>query len=99
MQRHRVERGEAERFIEGLLGLKLERAHYERGAAFVDGVVERAGLEGLNRLWDGPAMLPTPNELDAPGLWLARIDLPDPASELDAPMSAERAEVAEWERA
>jgi uncharacterized protein (DUF2342 family) len=76
MQRHRVERGEAERFIEGLLGLKLERAHYERGQAFVDGVVERAGLDGLNRLWDGPAMLPTPNELDAPGLWLARIDLP-----------------------
>jgi putative hydrolase len=78
MQRHRVERGEAERFIEGLLGLKLERAHYERGQAFVDGVVERAGLEGLNRLWDGPTSLPTPNELDAPGLWLARIDLPGP---------------------
>jgi len=77
MQRHRVERGEAERFIEGLLGLKLERAHYERGQAFVDGVVERAGIEGLNRLWDDPVMLPTPNELDAPGLWLARIDLPN----------------------
>jgi putative hydrolase len=76
MQRHRVERGEAERFIEGLLGLKLERSHYEQGQAFVDGVVVRAGLEGLNRLWDDAAMLPTPNELDAPGLWLARIDLP-----------------------
>jgi len=78
MQRHRVERGEAERFIERLLGLKLERAHYERGQAFVEGVVERAGVDGLNRLWDSPPMLPTPNELDAPGLWLARIDLPDP---------------------
>ncbi len=78
MQRHRVERGEAERFIEGLLGLKLERAHYERGQAFVDGVVERAGIEGLNRLWEEQSMLPTPNELDAPGLWLARIDLPGP---------------------
>ena len=76
MQRHRVERGEAERFIETLLGLKLERAHYERGQTFVDGVVERAGIEGLNRLWEDPSMLPTPNELDAPGLWLARIDLP-----------------------
>jgi putative hydrolase len=76
VQRHRVERGEAERFIEGLLGLKLERVHYERGQAFVEGVVERAGIDGLNRLWDGATMLPTPNELDAPGLWLARIDLP-----------------------
>ena len=77
MLRHRVERGEAERFIEGLLGLKLERAHYERGQAFCDGVVERAGVEGLNRLWESESMLPTPNELEAPGLWLARIELPD----------------------
>ncbi len=77
MLRHRVERGEAERFIEGLLGLKLERAHYERGQAFCEGVVERVGVEGLNRLWESEAMLPTPNELEAPGLWLARIDLPD----------------------
>jgi len=77
MQRHRVERGEADRFIETLLGLKLERAHYERGQAFIEGVVERAGIEGLNRLWEREAMLPTPSELDAPGLWLARIELPD----------------------
>jgi len=77
MQRHRVERGEAERFIEGLLGLKLERAHYEQGQAFVDGVVERGGIEGLNRLWESESMLPTPNELAAPGLWLARIELPN----------------------
>jgi putative hydrolase len=76
MLRHRVERGEAERFIEGLLGLKLEREHYERGHAFCAGVVERAGPEELNRLWEDESMLPTPNELDAPGLWLARIDLP-----------------------
>jgi putative hydrolase len=77
MLRHRVERGEAERFIEGLLGLKLERTHYEHGQAFCDGVVERAGVDGLNRLWEGEAMLPTPNELEAPGLWLARISLPE----------------------
>jgi putative hydrolase len=76
MQRHRLERGEAERFVEGLLGLKLEREHYERGAAFCAGVVERAGMEGLNRLWEQEAMLPTSAELDAPGLWLARIELP-----------------------
>jgi len=77
MQRHRVERGEAEVFIEGLLGLKLERAHYEQGAAFCAGVVERAGPQALNRLWETERMLPTPAELEAPGLWLARIELPD----------------------
>ena len=33
--------------------------------------------EGLDRLWQSERNLPTPNEVDAPGLWLARIDLPD----------------------
>ena len=77
MQRHHVERGEAERFIEQMLGVQLERTHYERGEQFCRGVIERAGMEGLNRLWESERMLPTPSELDAPGLWLARIDLPD----------------------
>jgi putative hydrolase len=76
LARHRVERGEAGRFIEGLLGLQLERADYEQGQAFCRGVIERAGLDGLNRLWEAESMLPTPAELDAPGLWLARIELP-----------------------
>lgn len=75
MARHRIERGEAERFVEGLLGLAVDREDYERGAEFVRGVVERAGVEGLNRLWERAEMEPTPNELVAPGLWLARIDL------------------------
>ncbi len=73
--RHRLERGEATRFVEQLLGLTLERDDYEAGAAFCAGVVERAGPEGLNRLWDSPRMVPTAPELEAPGLWLARIDL------------------------
>lgn len=76
-RRHRLERGEADRFIEGLLGLDLTRESYERGEAFCAGVVERAGIEGLNRLWASEAMVPTPSELEAPGLWLARIDLPE----------------------
>jgi putative hydrolase len=75
MARHRIERGEAERFVEGLLGLATDRDDYERGAAFCRGVVERAGSDGLNRLWENPAMEPTSNELVAPGLWLARIEL------------------------
>lgn len=77
MQRHHVERGEAGRFIEQMLGLQLERQHYELGEQFCRGVIERAGTDGLNRLWESERMLPTPNELEAPGLWLARIDLPD----------------------
>jgi putative hydrolase len=75
LARHRLERGEASRFVEQLLGLTLERDDYERGAAFCAGVVERAGPDALNRLWEDPRLVPTPSELEAPGLWLARIDL------------------------
>jgi uncharacterized protein (DUF2342 family) len=62
--------------VERLLGLELTQGVYDRGAAFVDGVIERVGRDGLARLWEGDAMLPSPPEVDAPGLWLARIDLP-----------------------
>lgn len=75
LRRHRVERGQAEAFVDRLLGLELGREHYERGVEFCRGVVERAGTGGLNRLWTAEAMVPTAAELDAPGLWLARIDL------------------------
>ena len=76
LRRRRVEADPADRFVERMLGLELTQDQYDRGAAFVDGVVERAGVEGLHRIWEDERMLPTPNELDAPGLWLARIDLP-----------------------
>lgn len=76
-KRHRLDRGEAGALIESLLGIELDRDHYEQGEAFCHGVVERAGLDGLNRLLIDETFLPTPNELAAPGLWLARIDLPN----------------------
>lgn len=75
LRRRRVEASTADRFVEQLLGVELERDTVEAGQRFVDGVVERAGDEGLARLWEAPGRLPTPNELGAPGLWLARIDL------------------------
>lgn len=77
VRRRRVETTDADRFVERLLGLELTQATYDRGRTFVDGIVERAGADGLVRLWESDRTLPTPSEVDAPGLWLARIDLPD----------------------
>jgi putative hydrolase len=77
MDRRRVEPAEGDRFAGRLLGLAVDASTYEKGESFVEGVVERAGEEGLRRLWLGERELPTPAELEAPGLWLARIDLPD----------------------
>jgi putative hydrolase len=74
-RRRRVAAGESARFVERLLGLDLGQRQYDRGAAFIEGVVERAGDDGLRRLWASDATLPTPAEIDAPGLWLARIEI------------------------
>jgi putative hydrolase len=76
MRRRRVEAAPSDRFVGQLLGLDLTQALYDRGTRFVDGIVERGGPEGLDQLWRSERELPTPAEIDAPGLWLARIELP-----------------------
>ncbi len=72
----------ADRFMERLLGLEVDSATLERGDRFVAGIVERAGPDGLSRLWADELDLPTAAEVDAPGLWLARIGID---GELDGP--------------
>ncbi|MFT5531535.1 MAG: putative hydrolase [Candidatus Poriferisodalaceae bacterium] len=76
-RRKRVTAAQADRFVERLLGVDVTADVVERGRDFVAGVVERADAEGLARLWEKAENLPTVNELAAPGLWLARIDLPN----------------------
>ena len=76
LRRRRTQADASDRLVGRLLGLELDQNQFDRGTAFVEGVIERAGTEGLDRLFDDPANLPTPPEVDAPGLWLARIDLP-----------------------
>ncbi len=76
LRRRRVEADPSDRFVERLFGLELSQATYDRGQAFVQGVVEREGPDALARLWSSARFLPTPSEIDAPGLWLARIELP-----------------------
>ncbi|HLI24551.1 MAG TPA: zinc-dependent metalloprotease [Acidimicrobiales bacterium] len=77
LRRRRLEEGQGTRIMGKLLGVGLDEGAYSRGQAFVRGVLERAGEEGLGRLWASARELPTPAEVQAPGLWLARIDLPD----------------------
>ncbi len=76
VKRRRVEESDGQRLVEKLFGLELAQPTFDRGDAFVAGVIERAGEDGLARLWKSERELPTPAEIDAPGLWLERIDLP-----------------------
>ena len=75
--RYRIEEGKGEQAFAGLFGLDVGQEEVDRGRAFVSGVVERAGEDALARLWSDELDLPTPAEVDAPGLWLARIGLLD----------------------
>lgn len=75
VRRRRVESTSNDVFLEQLLGLRLTRQQLERGRAFIEGVVERSGNDGISQLFSTPGNLPTPSELDAPGLWLARLEI------------------------
>ncbi len=75
--RRRTERGKGEEAAGALFGLDLEQSQVDRGRSFITGVVERAGEDGLAKLWSSARNLPTPSEVDAPGLWLERISLPE----------------------
>lgn len=77
LRRRRVERGDGDKLVERLFGLELGQAQWDRGSGFVHGVLERAGETGLGMLWRTERELPTPSEVDAPGLWLARLELDD----------------------
>lgn len=74
-RRRRIESGEETVFVEKLLGLHINRQQVERGRNFVQGVIERMGEGGLAPLYVSAANLPTLSELDAPGLWLARLEI------------------------
>jgi uncharacterized protein (DUF2342 family) len=75
LRARRIEQHDAEKFMEQLLGINITDQTLERGASFIAGVIERAGEEGLERLWADELDLPTAAEVDAPGLWLERIGL------------------------
>ena len=78
IRRRRVETDASDRFVEKLFGLELTQATVDRGEAFVHGVLERSDEATLARVWESEATLPTPAELDAPGLWLARLEFTSP---------------------
>lgn len=75
VRRRRVEVTPDDLFVERLLGLQLTNEQVQRGKEFAAGVVDRIGEAGLTALFAKPDALPTPAELDAPGLWIARLEL------------------------
>ena len=73
LERRRHERSGLLKVLERLIGLDLKLRQYEQGKRFCDAVVERGGIDALNRAWAGPEQLPSLAELDDPAAWLARV--------------------------
>ena len=81
VRRRRIEDTASNRFVEHLLGIHHTREIVERGRHFVAGVLERSNADVLLTMLNRPDALPTPAELDAPGLWLARIEIVAPPAD------------------
>ena len=62
-----------ERVIRRLLGVDVKLRQYAEGRRFVQGVVDRVGMAGFNRIWDSPLTLPRLSDLTDPDAWVARV--------------------------
>jgi coenzyme F420 biosynthesis associated uncharacterized protein len=73
LDRRRENKPQAVRILEKLLGLEMKMRQYQQGKAFVDAVVERGGIELLNRVWERPENLPSLHEIELPEAWVNRV--------------------------
>lgn len=76
MDRRRSSRSAPQRLIEKLLGFDVKLRQYEQGKRWADEVASLAGIEGLNRVWSAPEVLPSADELQHPRQWLKRTEPP-----------------------
>jgi coenzyme F420 biosynthesis associated uncharacterized protein len=73
-ERRGERRGTLERAIMRLTGLDLKMEQYAAGERFADAVITERGRDFLNRVWTGPEMLPSLDEIRDPPSWIARIE-------------------------
>lgn len=74
MARSRANRPPLDTAIFRLTGMDVKLEQYKLGERFCSAVAARQGMDGLNRVWDGPENLPTLTEVRDPGLWMLRME-------------------------
>jgi coenzyme F420 biosynthesis associated uncharacterized protein len=67
-------RGAAEKLFIRITGLALKMEQYRLGESFINSVVAERGIAVANRIWEGPDMLPTLEELRNPSAWIERVE-------------------------
>lgn len=66
-------RGTIEKFFIRITGLALKMEQYKLGENFINSVAAQHGIQVANRIWEGPEMLPTMDELHSPEAWVQRV--------------------------
>jgi coenzyme F420 biosynthesis associated uncharacterized protein len=66
-----------ERAMMRLTGMDLKMEQYRKGEEFVAAIAHARGPVALRTLWLGPENLPSPEEIDLPSTWVARV-MPTP---------------------
>ena len=65
--------GVLDKVLRRLLGLDAKMAQYRDGAKFVRHVVDEAGMEQFNAVWERPEHLPSKAEITDPKAWMSRV--------------------------
>ncbi|MGA2520081.1 MAG: zinc-dependent metalloprotease [Acidimicrobiales bacterium] len=61
------------RLLQQLMGIDAKLRQYEMGERFIHAVEAAGGPQLLARVWEGPEMLPTMDEIRHPDTWVARV--------------------------
>jgi coenzyme F420 biosynthesis associated uncharacterized protein len=56
-----------------ITGLDVKMEQYRKGEAFIDALCAAGGHDLAKRVWEGPEMLPTLDEVNSPERWLSRV--------------------------
>jgi len=81
LRQRRANRSGLAKLIQQAIGLDAKLRQYAAGERFIEAVEAAGGTALLNRVWEGPEMVPTQREIAAPGKWVARVAVtPTPAA-------------------
>jgi coenzyme F420 biosynthesis associated uncharacterized protein len=58
--------------IQRLAGLEAKMKQYAQGESFIEAVEDHGGRELIDRVWEGPTLLPTLAEIREPDQWISR---------------------------
>ena len=72
-QARRKDVGGVDKILRRLLGLEAKMRQYRDGAAFVRAVTAKVGTDGFNEVWASAEMLPLPEEIENPSIWVKRV--------------------------